>query len=190
MSTYNPIRKVITGPETVFSYLFILEPRAASEGAPAKFSVSLIISKEDTVTIAKIKAAQQAAYEDGINILKGSGKVAPPFEKLNHIALRDGDEARPNDPAYRNAYFVNATCYDKPRIVDMYKRDITDPAEIYSGIVGRASINFYAYNRNGNKGIGCGLNSLQKLRDGTPLGGRSRPEDDFPDASDDEDFLA
>ena len=46
MSTYNPIRKVITGPETVFSYLFILEPRAASEGAPAKFSVSLIISKE------------------------------------------------------------------------------------------------------------------------------------------------
>ena len=79
MSTYNPIRKVITGPETVFSYLFILEPRAASEGAPAKFSVSLIISKEDTVTIAKIKAAQQAAYEDGIDILKGSGKVAPAF---------------------------------------------------------------------------------------------------------------
>lgn len=190
MANYNPIRKVITGPETVFSYLFILEPRAASEGAPAKYSVSLIISKEDTVTIAKIKAAQQAAYEDGINILKGSGKVAPAFEQLNHYALRDGDKERPNDPAYRNAFFINATSRDKPRIVDLYKRDITDPSEIYSGIVGRASIDFYAYSNSGNRGIGCGLNSLQKLRDGTPLGGKSRPEDDFPDVENDEDFLS
>ena len=190
MANYNPIRKVITGPETVFSYLNILEPRAASDGAPAKFGVSLIIPKTDTVTIAKVEAGMHAAYDDGINVLKGNSKVAPPFEKLNHIALRDGDLERPNDPAYRNAYFINATCSVKPRIVDVYKRDITDPAEIYSGIIGRASVDFYAYNKNGNKGIGCGLNSLQKLRDGTPLGCRSRPEDDFPDASEDEDFLA
>ena len=38
---------------------------------------------------------------------------------------------------------------------------------------------------NGNKGIACGLNNLQKLRDGEPLGGKSRAEDDF--ASDEED---
>ncbi len=48
---------------------------------------------------------------------------------------------------------------------------------------------FYAYNSNGNKGIACGLNNLQKLRDGTPLGGHSRAEDDFAEADDDEDFL-
>ncbi|NMC34274.1 MAG: DUF2815 family protein, partial [Veillonellaceae bacterium] len=46
----------------------------------------------------------------------------------------------------------------------------------------------YAFNSNGNRGIACGLNNIQKLRDGEPLGGRSRPEDDFSD-QEDEDFL-
>ena len=67
---------------------------------------------------------------------------------------------------------------------------ILDSSELYSGIVGKASIGFYAYNTNGNRGIACGLNNLQKLSDGTPLGGRSRPEDDFADDDDDDDFLS
>ena len=36
--------------------------------------------------------------------------------------------------------------------------------------------------------LACGLNNLQKIRDGEPLGGKSRPEDDF--AEEDEDFLS
>ena len=61
--------------------------------------------------------------------------------------------------------------------------------KIFGGIYGRASVNFYAFNSNGNRGIACGLNNLQKLRDGEPLGGKSRAEDDFSD-DDDDDFLA
>ena len=53
----------------------------------------------------------------------------------------------------------------------------------------RASINLYAFNSNGNKGIACGLNNLQKIRDGEPMGSRSRAEDDFA-TDDDEDFLS
>ena len=53
---------------------------------------------------------------------------------------------------------------------------------------GRASINLYAYKVNGNRGIACGLNNLQKISDGTTLGGKSRGEDDFA-TEDDEDFL-
>ena len=64
-----------------------------------------------------------------------------------------------------------------------------DTSELYSGIIGRASINFYAYNSNGNRGIACGLNNIQKLADGTPLGGRARAEDDFAGLDDEEDFL-
>ena len=67
---------------------------------------------------------------------------------------------------------------------------ILDTSELYSGIYGRASINFYAFNTNGNKGIACGLNNLQKLRDGEPLGVKSRAEDDFSDDDDDDDFLS
>ena len=35
------------------------------------------------------------------------------------------------------------------------------------------------FNSKGNKGIACDLNNLQKIRDGEPLDGKSRAEDDF-----------
>ena len=106
--------------------------------------------------------------------------------------LRDGDKERKGDDAYKNAYFVNANSTTKPGVVDADRNPILDSSELYSGIIGRASVNFYAFNSNGNRGIACGLNNIQKLADGTPLGGHSRAEDDFADLDDedDEDFLS
>lgn len=150
--------------------------------------MSLIIPKSDTRTIAKIKAAIEAAYREGEAKLKGNGKTIPPLSVLK-TPLRDGDTERPDDEAYADAYFVNANSGTAPGIVDADRNEILNRSEVYSGVYGRASINFYAFNSNGNKGIACGLNNLQKIRDGEPLGGKSRAEDDF--ATDDEDdFLA
>ena len=53
----------------------------------------------------------------------------------------------------------------------------------------RQSISFYAFNSNGNRGIACGLNNLQTIRDGEPLGSRASAESDFGN-EDDEDFLS
>ena len=145
-----------------------------------------IIPKSDTKTIEKIKAAIQAAYEEGESKLKGNGKTVPALSVLK-TPLRDGDLERPDDEAYANSYFVNANSGTAPGIVDADRQPIIDHSEVYSGVYGRASINFYAFNSNGNKGIACGLNNLQKMRDGEPLGGKTRAEDDFAD--DDEDFL-
>ena len=72
--------------------------------------------------------------------------------------------------------------------MDADRQPILTRSEMYSGVKGRASINLYAYNVNGNRGIACGLNNLQKISDGIPLGGKSRAEDDF-DTAEDEDFL-
>jgi hypothetical protein len=85
----------------------------------------------------------------------------------------------------RTAYFINANSATKPGIVDSSCQQILERSEVYSGVYGRASINFYAFNSNGNKGIACGLNNLQKIRDGEPLGGKPRAEDDFATADDD-----
>ena len=84
---------------------------------------------------------------------------------------------------------MNANSGTAPGIVDADRNPILERSEVYSGVYGRASINFYAFNSNGNKGIACGLNNLQKIRDGEPLGGKSRAEDDFAEA-DGEDFLS
>jgi hypothetical protein len=93
--------------------------------------------------------------------------------------LRDGDTERPEDEAYANSYFLNANCNTKPGLVDKNCNAILDQDELYSGCYGRASITFYAFNKNGNKGIACGLNNLQKLSDGESLGGRQTAESDF-----------
>lgn len=180
----NPT-KVITGVNTRWSYANVWEAKSINGGAP-KFSVSLIIPKSDTKTIEKIKAAIQAAYEEGESKLKGNGKTVPALSVLK-TPLRDGDLERPDDEVYANSYFVNANSGTAPGIVDADRQPIIDHSEVYSGVYGRASINFYAFNSNGNKGIACGLNNLQKMRDGEPLGGKTRAEDDFAD--DDEDFL-
>ena len=82
---------------------------------------------------------------------------------------------------------INANSPKAPGIVDAACQPIIDHSEIYSGVYGRASINLYAFNSNGNKGIACGLNNLQKIKDGDSLGGKSRAEDDF--TTSEEDFL-
>lgn len=179
--------KVITGPNTRWSYANVWEAKSINGGAP-KFSVSLIIPKTDSRTIAKIKAAIEAAYREGEAKLKGNGKTVPPLSAIK-TPLRDGDTERPDDPAYANAYFINANSATAPGIVDADRQPVLDRSEVYSGVYGRASINFYAFNSNGNRGIACGLNNLQKIRDGEPLGGKSRAEDDFATEID-EDFLS
>ena len=186
MAKYMNPTKVITGPNTTFSYLNCWDPKAIQGGTP-KFSVSLIIPKSDVKTVEKIKAAIQAAYEEGQSKLKGNGKSVPALSTLK-TPLRDGDLERPDDEAYKNSYFNNANSGTAPGIVDADRQPILDRSEMYSGVKGRASINLYAYNVNGNRGIACGLNNLQKISDGTPLGGKSRAEDDFA-TEDDEDFL-
>ena len=178
--------KVITGKSTRWSYANVWDPKSINGGAP-KYSVSLIIPKSDTATIEKINAAIKAAYEEGESKLKGNGKAVPPLESLK-TPLRDGDLERPDDEAYHDSYFINANSSSAPGIVDASCQPILDRSEVYSGVYGRASINLYAFNSNGNKGIACGLNNLQKIRDGEPLGGKSSAEDDFA-TEDEDDFL-
>ena len=185
----NPL-KVITGKDTRWSYCNVWEAKAINGGTP-KFSVSLLIPKSDTVTVKKIKDAIEAAYREGEAKLKGNGKSVPALSVIK-TPLRDGDQERPDDPAYAGHYFLNANSTTAPGIVDADCQPILTRSEVYSGVYGRASISFYAFNSSGNRGVACGLNNLQKIRDGEPLGGRASAESDFSDFDDedDDDFLS
>lgn len=182
---HNPTR-VITGVKTRWSYANVWEPKSINGGAP-KYSVSLIIPKSDVKTVTALKNAIQAAYDEGQSKLKGSSKSVPALSSIKN-PLRDGDAERPDDEAYKDSYFINANSATAPGIVDVARQPILERSEVYSGVYGRASINLYAFNSNGNKGIACGLNNLQKISDGEPLGGKTRAEDDFAD--EDEEFLS
>jgi len=170
--------KVVTG-QVRLSYANVWEPQSIN-GSEPKYSVSIIIPKSDKATIARIQAAIDAAIQSGIG--KFGGKM--PNKSSLKLPLRDGDAER-TDEAYQNAFFVNANSKAAPQIVDSDLNRIIDKAEVYSGCYARVSLNFYAFNTNGNRGIACGLGNIQKLKDGEPLGSRSDAATDFADAEDD-----
>lgn len=187
-NSVNPT-KVITGLARL-SYANIWQAKSINGGTP-KFSTSVLIPKSDTVTVNAIKAAIQAAYEEGQAKLKGNGKTVPPLAALK-TPLRDGDVERPDDEAYQGCWFVNANSNTAPGVVDIHRQPIYDTSEIYSGVYARVSLSFYSFNSNGNKGIACGLQNIQKIKDGESLGGKVKAEDDFNDGYQteaDDDFL-
>ena len=175
--------KVITGTGTRLSYFHGWEPVSINGGAE-KYSVSVLIPKTDTETVSAINAAIDAAIEEGV--AKFGGKK--PNKAAIKLPLRDGDVER-DDEAYKGNWFINANSTTAPQIVDRQVKPILDRSEVYSGCYARVSLNFFAFNSNGNKGIACGLGNIQKVRDGEPLGGKSTAADDFATLADD-DFLA
>lgn len=183
MANNSSRTKVITGTGTRLSYFHGWEPVSINGGAK-KYSVSVLIPKTDTETVSAINAAIDAAIEEGV--AKFGGKK--PNKAAIKLPLRDGDVER-DDEAYKGYWFINANSTTAPQIVDRQVKPILDRSEVYSGCYARVSLNFFAFNSNGNNGIACGLGNIQKVRDGEPLGGKSTAADDFATLADD-DFLA
>lgn len=181
MANTNVSTKVVTG-EVRFSYVNVFEPKSIN-GSDEKYSVSLLIDKKDTKTIEAIERAIEAAKQAGV--AKFGGKIPPALK----LPLRDGDTERPDDENYAGKMFVNANCKTKPGLIEKNGMEIIDTTEFYSGCYGKASVTFYAFNSNGNKGIACGLNNIMKTRDGEPLGGRSRAVDDFANDIEEDDIF-
>jgi hypothetical protein len=179
----NSKTKVITGINTRLSYFHGWEPVSINGGEP-KYSVSVLIPKTDKATLDAISKAVDTAIEDGV--AKFGGKK--PNKAALKMPLRDGDLER-EDEAYKGHYFINANSKTAPQIVDKTVKPILDREEVYSGCYGRVSLNFYAFNSNGNKGVACGLGNIQKIKDGESLGNRSTAAEDFTTLEDD-DFLA
>lgn len=174
MSNQVNSTKVVTG-KVRFCYVNVFEPTAMNEGDTPKYNICVLIPKSDTATLDKIKKAIEAAKEAGkAKLADKNGRISANLK----LPLRDGDEERPDDPAFEGHYFVNANSMRQPSIVDRSLNPIMSRDEFYSGCYGRASINFYAFNVS-SKGIAAGLNNLQKLEDGEMLAGGSTAEEDF-----------
>ena len=166
------------------SFANIWEPKAIN-GGDEKYSVSCLIPKSDKKTLARIQKAVEAAKEEG-KARKWSGKIPPNLK----LPLRDGDIDRPDDENYEDCYFLNASSKDAPQVVDRKVNPVLDPMMVYSGCYCNVSVNFYAFNANGNRGVAAGLGNIQFVRDGERLSGKASADADF-DAleDDDEDVL-
>lgn len=164
----------ITTGEARLSYVHLTQPHASMPGQAPKYSVAVLIPKSDVQTKALIDAAVQEATQNGI-----AGKWGGSAPAMVKTTLHDGDGVKDNGEAYGDeckGHWVlncNASESHKPSVVDLQLQPIIDASEIYSGMYGRVNVNFYPFNFNGRKAIGCGLNHVQKTRDGEALGGGS-----------------
>lgn len=173
--------KVVTG-KVRFSFVNVFEARAFGENQAPKYSVMLLIPKSDIATIQHCKDAIDAAAKKGQST-KFGGKLPPvlktTFKDADKDTNQDGEVFASIWPYTANHYIINVSSKNQPQVVDADMNPIINPVEFYSGCYGRASINFFAYNNNGNKGVSAGLNNLQKLEDGEGLGGFTTAEQDF-----------
>lgn len=183
MPTGSSATKVVTG-KVRLSYVHLFEPYSNNPSQDEKYSTVLLIPKSDKKTLAALKAAQEAAAENGkAKVFGGS------IPKNLKLTLHDGDEDADleRNPEYAGHMFMSVSSKTQPGVVDKSVNPILDSKEIYSGCYARVSINAFPYSQQGNKGVSFGLNHVQKLADGDFLGGRSRAEDDFESVEDDED---
>ena len=184
--------KVVTG-KVRFSFCHLFEAQEPQGGGDPKYSVTLLIPKSDKATMQKIQAAMQEARD---NFCKKNGAAALPAKPTH--TLHDGDGTRPSGDPFgaecKGCWVITVSSKQKPVVVDAFGNQVTDPAEVYSGCYGRASINFYGYNRSGKKGLSAGLLAIQKLHDGEPFGTVGSADDfndGYTDASGDDDgFLS
>ncbi len=180
--------KVVTG-KVRFSFCHLFEAQEPQGGGDPKYSVTLLIPKSDKATMQKIQAAMQEARD---NFCAKNGATALPAKPTH--TLHDGDGTRPSGdpfgPECKGCWVITVSSKQKPVVVDAFGNQITDPGEVYSGCYGRASINFYGYNRSGKKGLSAGLLAIQKLHDGEPFGTVGSADDfndGYTDASGDDD---
>lgn len=181
MAEMNTNTKVVTG-KVRFSFVHVFEARAFGDGQAPKYSVMLLIPKSDVGTMSRIKGAIDAAANKGLSA-KFGGKLPAVLKTTVKDADKDADQDgelfASKWPYTVGHYILSVSSKSKPGIVDAQCNPIINPTDFYSGCYGRASINFFAFNNNGNKGISAGLNNLQKLEDGEPLSGMTSPEQDF-----------
>jgi hypothetical protein len=167
----SKIEKVIT-PKFRASFVTIKEARCAPGSTLAKFSIVAIFPKG--TDLSQMKAMAQSA----LAAKWGPDKTKWPKNLRNPI--RDGDVEKEGVEGFANSVFVTLSTLQKPGVVDQNNREIVDLDEVYSGCYCIASVNAYAYDKSGNKGVAFGLQNLKKMEDGEALGGsRSKPTDDF-----------
>lgn len=170
--------------EVRFSYVNVFKPRRNDDGTTGKYSVQLLIPKENKNALELIESAIAAAKQKGV-ASKWNGKM-PPSSKL-HTPLRDGDDEHPGEPEYEGMYFMNTSTDTKPEVyINEGGKRVTalDSDDVYSGCYGAVTVNFYPYNNSGNVGISAGLNRVVKMRDGERLGGDGSADEDFGDLFD------
>lgn len=169
-------QKLMT-PRFRVAFPSVFKPRSFDDGDP-KYTLTMLFEKDEDLS------AMQALVDAAIEDFWPNEKKRPKKLKLPFL---DGDEVEWD--GFQGKTFVRATSKFAPGIIDRAKNPIADESGFYAGCYARATVNAFAYDTKGNKGVAFGLQNIQFLGDGEPFTGRTNAGDDF-DSLPDEDESA
>lgn len=170
--------KVVT-PAFRASFPNLFQARKNDLNGKEEYSVVAIFSKGEDISQLE-KACEQAMIKKwGSDSSKWPKPLRTPFRKHEEKAKDvNGKQVLP-DGFEEGGIYVNFKSNQKPQVVDENVQDVLDSSKIYAGCYLKASVNAYAYDTKGNRGVSFGLGNVQFIKDGDPMGTRSRAVDDF-----------
>lgn len=165
----------INTPKFRVSFPNVFKARKNDLNGKDEFSVTAVFPKGTDLSVLK-KAANDAIVEKlGADKSKWPKGLRNPIrdqaEREKEGKLPEGYEA--------GAFFINLKATQRPGVVDQNVQDILEERDFYAGCWAIANVRAYYYDQKGNKGVSFGLQNIQKVGDGDPLGGRVRPTDAF-----------
>ena len=165
------------------SFLRVFQPN--NDG---KYTATVLIPKTDKKNYeAACKAAEAAKAA-------GAAKFGAKWPKRPKVTLYDGDDVQPSGkewgPECAGHWVLRTSSKTQPDVVDRRCQPILNASEVYSGMFANIDVNFFPYSGETATGVACGLNNIQKVRDGEPLSGRASAKAVFSvlEDEDDDDF--
>ena len=132
-----------------------------------EYSVVALFKKGEDLSALK-KAAEACIIEKlGADKSKWPKNLRSPFRDQAD-KMKDGEMPEGHE---EGAIFMNLKTQQKPGVVDQNVQPMLDESELYAGCVCRATVRPYYYDQAGNRGVAFGLQNVQKVADGEPLGG-------------------
>lgn len=180
----NKVSKKIIMQNVRGSFVFLTEPRKNKKGENDGYSIQALVKKGSPLA-KKLKSMQEQVAREAFGDKVKLGTLKLP--------LRDGDEERDLEanPECENHYFINCNSKNrKPGIVNIQSEpaDEIDLEEYcYSGAYFHISVNLYAYEFEGKKGVAAGLNSVMLRKKGERLDGSVAATTEFAEFAEDAD---
>lgn len=175
------MEKLVT-PDFRVSYANVFKAQKNDLNGKMEYSIVAIFPKTADLTPLKTAATKACADKWGADVAKWPQNMRKPFRKCSERWKNvDGKQVIPAGYEDGDAIFLTLKANEeyRPQVVDAAVQPILEPREFYSGCYAKASVRPFVYDQKGNRGVSFGLGNIQKVRDGEPLGGSSRAEDDF-----------
>jgi len=164
------------------AFATLLKAKQINNSGLPKYSVLACFHKD--ADLKDLKAAFQETAKnkwgtDAKKIVANSNFVNPFLDQGERVHSVTGELYQGMEAGATCISFKSNESH-RPGVVDRENKDILTSDEVYSGMIARATVDAFAWENSGKKGISFGLQNVQKLDDGERLGGGRVPaNDDF-----------